>query len=152
MPPTALMPQATPIPPDVAMVLGDAPIHPELLRRAPKRPAAPTAAALTEAALAFASLASAEPGGHQDALAGAMSERGALGVTGIIHSVGKGGVLHLKPTGSPRAVSLVRGVLAQRCTQRPPLRPGTVRLVPAGHALTLADLTGDGALAVEVLV
>jgi hypothetical protein len=65
--------------------------------------------------------------------------------------VGKGGVLHLRPSGVPRAVSLVRGTLAQRCTTRPSLRPGTVRLVPAGKALTLADLVGEGALAVEVV-
>jgi hypothetical protein len=51
----------------------------------------------------------------------------------------------------PRAVTLARGTLAQRCTKRPPLTPGTVRLVPAGHALTLADLVGEGALAVEVV-
>lgn len=151
MPPTALTSRTTQIPPDVAAVLGDAPIHPELVRRAPKRPTTPTAAALTEAALTFAGLVSAGLGEHLDALAGAMCERGSLGVTGVIHSIGKGGVLHLKPTGSTRAVCLVHGALAQRCTQRPLLRPGTVRLVPAGHALTLADLAGEGALAVEVL-
>ena len=178
MPLTATTSQGTQIPPDIAAVLGDAPIHPELLRRAPKRPA-PTAAMLTEAALAFADLAATELRGcfdaaslaahdptdgdepsddtvdsdvlHSGVLGGIVAERRSLGAEGIIHYVGKGGVLHLKPTGSPRAISLVRGVLAQRCAQRPSLRPGAVRLVPAGHALTLADLAGDGAVAVEVL-
>lgn len=141
---TALQPQAAQIPPDVAAVLSDAPIHPELLLRAPSRPVPPTAATLTRAALAFASLAATELREHIDPLP--------LGARGIIHSVGKGGVLHLTPSSTPRAVSLVRGALAQRGSQRPSLRPGAVRLVPAGHALTLADLAGEGALAVEVLV
>ena len=143
MPLTALRSQATEIPPDIAAVLGGAPIHPELLLRAPSRPAPPTAAKLTEAALAFATLVATDLHEH--------FEHTQFGARGIIHSVGKGGVLHLKPASTPRAVSLVRGVLTQRCTQRPVLRPGAVRLVPAGHALTLADLAGDGALAVEVL-
>jgi hypothetical protein len=141
---TALQPSAAQIPPDVAAVLGDAPIHPELLLRAPSRPVLPTAASLTKAALAFASLAAAELREPSDLLP--------LGARGIIHSVGAGGVLHLAPSNAPRAVSLVRGTLAQRGSQRPSLQPGAVRLVPAGHALTLADLTGEGALAVEVLV
>jgi hypothetical protein len=144
MPLTALQPQAAQIPPDVAAVLSDAPIHPELLMRAPSRPVPPTAATLTRAALAFASLAAADLREQADPLP--------LGARGIIHSVGKGGVLHLTPSSTPRAVSLVRGSLAQRGSQRPSLQPGAVRLVPAGHTLTLADLAGEGALAVEVLV
>lgn len=143
MPLMAVKPQVAQIPPDVAAVLGDARIHPELLR-APKRPAPPTAATLTRAALAFATFAATELREHVDRLP--------LGARGIIHAVGKGGVLHLKPSSTPRAVSVVRGSLAQRGSQRPSLQPGAVRLVPAGHALTLADLTGEGALAVEVLV
>jgi len=138
--------QAQAIPPDLAAVLGDAPIHPELLR-APRRPVPPTAATLTEAALALATFAALDLG------AATLSKppRVPLGAKGVIHAVGKGGVLHLKPSSVPRAVSLVRGTLAQRCTKRPSLSPGAVRLVPAGHSLTLADLAGEGALAVEVL-
>lgn len=143
MPLTAVKPQVAQIPPDVAAVLGDARIHPELLR-APSHPAPPTAATLTRAALAFATIAAAELREHVDPLP--------LGARGIIHSVGKGGVLHLEPSSAPRAISLVRGSLAQRGSQRPSLQPGAVRLLPAGNALTLADLTGEGALAVEVLV
>lgn len=183
MPLSATTSQATQIPPDIAAVLGGAPIHPELLRRAPRRPV-PTAAMLTEAALAFADLAAMELSGrfdtvpraarypmdgehpsngaldsdvlHSDVLSsgvlgGIASERHPAGAERIIHHVGKGGVLHLRPTDSTRAISIVRGVLAQHCAQRPSLRPGAVRLVPAGHALTLADLAGDGAVAVEVL-
>jgi len=141
---TALQRSAAQIPPDVAAVLADAPIHPELMQRAPSRPALPTAATLTKAALAFASFAATELREHADPLP--------LGARGIIHSVGEGGVLHLEPSNAARAISLVRGTLAQRGSQRPSLQPGAVRLVPAGHALTLVDLTGEGALAVEVLV
>ncbi len=144
MPITALQRQATEIPPDVAAVLTDVPIHPELALRAPSRPAQPTAATLTKAALMFAALAAA------DLRESIEFERDLLGVKGVIHSVDEGGVLYLKPASMPRAVSLVRGELAQGCTPRPSLRPGAVRLVPAGHALTLADLAGSGALAVEV--
>ena len=144
MPLTVLQPSLAQIPPDVAAVLGHAPIHPELLLRAPSRPVLPTAATLTKAALAFASLAAMELDEHVDPLP--------LGARGIIHSVDEGGVLYLEPSSAERAVSLVRGTLAQHGSQRPPLRPGAVRLVPAGHALTLADLAGEGALAVEVLV
>jgi hypothetical protein len=115
MPLTALKPQVKEIPPDLAAVLGDAPIHPELLHATP-RPTPPTAATL-----------------------------------GVIHSVGKGGVLHLRPSTTTRAVSLVRGTLVQRNSKRPSLRPGTVRLVPVGRSLTLADLAWEGALAVEVV-
>ena len=146
MPLTALKPQVSEIPPDLAAVLGDAPIHPELLR-APRRPVQPTAATLTEAALAFATFAAMD----LSAMTLDVPPRVPLGAKGVIHSVGKGGVLHLGPSNVTRAVSLVRGTLAQRCTTRPSLRPGTVRLVPAGRALTLADLVGEGALAVEVL-
>jgi len=74
-----------------------------------------------------------------------------LGAKGVIHSVGKGGVLHLRPSTTTRAVSLVRGTLVQRNSKRPSLRPGTVRLVPVGRSLTLADLAWEGALAVEVV-
>ena len=144
MPLTAVQPQATQIPPDVAAVLTDAPIHPELVLRAPSRPAQPTAATLTKAALTFAALAAVDL--HE----GVEFERDLLGVKRVIHSIDEGGVLYLKPANTPRAVSLVRGELTQGHTPRPSLRPGAVRLVPAGHALTLADLTGDGALAVEV--
>jgi hypothetical protein len=161
MPLTALQPQAKEIPPDLAAVLGDAPIHPELLH-ALRRPTPPTAATLTEAALAFVTFATMD----LSTVALGTVELGTLGLgtvgldapprvplgaKGVIHAVGKGGVLHLRPSGVPRAVSLVRGTLAQRCTTRPSLRPGTVRLVPAGKALTLADLVGEGALAVEVV-
>jgi hypothetical protein len=146
MPLTALKPQAKEIPPDLAAVLGDAPIHPELLH-APRRPTPPTAATLTEAALAFATFAAMD----LSTVDLAAPPRVPLGAKGFIHWVGRGGVLHLKPSGAPRAVSLVRGTLAQRCTARPSLRPGAVRLVPAGKALTLADLVWEGALAVEVV-
>lgn len=146
MPLTALQPLANAIPPDLAAVLGDAPIHPALLH-APRRPAPPTAATLTEAALAFVTFATLD---LSTADLGA-PPRVPLGAKGVIHSVGRGGVLHLKPSSVPRAVSLVRGALAQRGTTRPSLQPGTVRLVPAGKALTLADLVGEGALAVEVV-
>jgi hypothetical protein len=146
MPLTALQPQAKEIPPDLAAVLGDAPIHPELLH-APRRPALPTAATLTEAALAFVTFAAMD----LSTVGLGTPPRVPLGAKGVIHAVGKGGVLHLRPSGVPRAVSLVRGTLAQRCTAQPSLRPGTVRLVPAGKALTLADLVGEGALAVEVV-
>jgi len=46
MPLTALQPPANAIPPDLAAVLGDAPIHRPAARAA--RPAPPTAATLTE--------------------------------------------------------------------------------------------------------
>lgn len=157
------------IPPDVAAVLGNARIHPDLLRRASQSPAAPTAAALTRAALRFAAwidaasleavisdkswrslleralVQRADPGrAHPNGKPGHASLRG------IVHSVGKCGVLHLGQSDTPRALTVVRGSLEQRCTTRAPLQPGAVRLLPAGHALTLADLAGEGAVAVEV--
>jgi len=146
MPLTALQPQARTIPPDLAAVLGDAPIHPALLH-APRRPIPPTAATLTMAALAFVTFATLD----LSTVGFDAPPRVPLGAKGLIHSVGKGGVLHLRPSSVPRAVSLVRGSLAQRGTTQPSLLPGTVRLVPAGKALTLADLVGEGALAVEVV-
>ena len=143
---TALRPQAKEIPPDLAAVLGGAPIHPALLQ-APPRPSQISPATLTQAALAFAVFADLD----LSAVGLSTPPQVPLGAKGVIHAVGKGGVLHLRPTGVPRAVSLVRGRLEQRCTTQPALRPGIVRLVPAGRALTLADLTGQGALAVEVV-
>lgn len=129
MPPMALKPQAAVIPPDLAAVLADAPIHPALLR-APVRPTAPTAATVTGAALALAAYAAAHG-------------RLPAGTEAVVHAVGGGGVLHLEPSARPRAISLAHGVLDQ-------LRPGAVRLLPPGLAVTLADLDGSGALAVEV--
>jgi hypothetical protein len=146
MPLTAAPPQTDQIPPDLAAVLGAAPIHPALLA-APRRPAPPTAATLTEAALAFATFAALDLG----AVGRDAPPRVPLGAKGVIHTVGRGGVLHLAPSSLQRAVSVVRGALAQRGTARPDLRPGAVRLLPAGRALTLADLAGEGALAVEVV-
>jgi hypothetical protein len=151
MPLTAIKPQVKEIPPDLAAVLGDAPIHPELLH-APRRPVPPTAAMLTGAALTLASCAALDLGGSHSGVPAARDLPGVpLGAKGFIHAVGKGGVLHLTPSNAPRAVSLVRGTLAQPGTMRPSLRPGVVRLVPAGHGVTLADLAGEGALAVEVV-
>ena len=161
MPPVALKPQVKPIPPDLAAVLADAPIHPALLS-APIRPVAPTAATLTGAALALADYAAQaqrtgfNAGTELDTGAGFAPDAGAYGwlpagARALIHTVGGGGVLHLEPSTRPRAVSLAHGVLDQRCASRPRLRPGTVRLLPPGHAVTLADLEGNGALAVEVV-
>lgn len=130
------------IPPDMAAVLLDAPIHPDLLRsRGPAGAAQPSAAALTAAALAIAASA-AVPGRECADLP--------PGAVGLVHDVGPGGVLHLAPVAAPRTVSVVRGTLDQRGGTRPRLLPGTVRLVPAGHCVTLADLAGHGALVVEV--
>lgn len=159
------------VPPDMAAVLADMPIHPQLLRNAPRPSGLPTASALIEAALRFATaveIAAPEIAAPEAVLPDMPSRRAvqreqqrtletrgheprAIGVRGIVHSVGIGGVLHLKPASTPRAVSLVRGELEQRCATSVPLRPGAVRLLPAGRALTLADLAGNGALAVEVL-
>jgi hypothetical protein len=144
---TAVRPQAKAIPPDLAAILGDAPIHPELQVRAPSRPAPPTAAVLTQAALALAACAAMDLGSADLGT----PPRIPAGATGYIHAVSKGGVLHLEPSSVPRAVSIVRGTLAQRCVRRPSLSPGVVRLIPAGHALTLTELAGEGALAVEVV-
>jgi hypothetical protein len=161
------------IPPDLAAVLGNAPIHPALLLT-PVRRVPPTAATLSSAALALASYASYAAGSLADG-AGGTGGVGALGgvsgvskagdaegspyqhewlpegVSGFVHTVGSGGVLHLGPSSRPRALSLAHGVLSQRCTSRPRLQPGAVRLLPPGHAVTLADLDGNGALAVEVV-
>lgn len=149
MPSVAVKPQVKTIPPDLAAVLADAPIHPELLR-APLRPAAPTAATLTGAALALAEYAAS---GTYTGLDTDVRAYGWLptGARALVHSVGGGGVLHLQPAARPRAISLAHGVLDQRCASRPKLRPGAVRLLPPGLAVTLADLEGNGALAVEVV-
>ena len=149
MPSVALKPQVKTIPPDLAAVLADTPIHPALLR-APVRPAAPTAATLTGAALALAEYAAAGPYTSLDTDVAAYGWLPA-GAQALVHAVGGGGVLHLEPAARPRAISLAHGVLEQRCASRPRLRPGAVRLLPPGHAVTLADLEGNGALAVEVL-
>ncbi|HEU5331228.1 MAG TPA: hypothetical protein VFU73_00640 [Actinocrinis sp.] len=148
----ALKPQVKTIPPDLAAVLADAPIHPALLR-APLRPAAPTAATLTGAALALAEHAAAGTYTGLDTDAEAQVAYGWLptGARALVHAVGGGGVLHLEPAARPRAISLAHGVLDQRCASRPKLRPGAVRLLPPGLAVTLADLEGNGALAVEVV-
>ncbi|MBS2964459.1 hypothetical protein KGA66_15485 [Actinocrinis puniceicyclus] len=158
------------IPPDVAAVLGNARIHPELLRRASQSPATPTAAALTQAALRFAAWINAasleaviSDKSRRSLLERAFVQRadperahpanakpGHFSLRAIIHAVGKGGVLHLEASDTPRAVSVVHGSLEQRCTTRAALQPGAVRLLPAGHVLTLADLAGEGAIAVEV--
>jgi hypothetical protein len=159
MAPAMLKPQTQAIPPDLAAVLGGAAIHPALLR-APARPVMPTAAMLTSAALALAEYVAERevPGtgygwlaeGDGELIFGGLGH-GELGHQGIVHTVGSGGVLHLASSARQRAVSVARGVLAQRCTSRPQLRPGAVRLLPPGHAVTLADLGGGGALAVEVV-
>jgi hypothetical protein len=139
------------IPPDLAAVLHDAPIHPELTGyRAPGRCAQPSAAVLMGAALAIAAAAAgAGAGVHQTADPGALP---ALppGAVGLVHDVGPGGVLHLSASDAPRTVSVVHGTLDQRGSTRPRLMPGAVRLVPAGHCVILADLTGQGAVVVEV--
>jgi hypothetical protein len=154
MPSVAVKPQVKTIPPDLAAVLADAPIHPALLR-VPLRPAAPTAATLTGAALALAEYAAA--GTYTDLGTSLDSDVMAYGwlptgARALVHAVGGGGVLHLEPAARPRAISLAHGVLDQRCASRPRLRPGAVRLLPPGHAVTLADLEGNGALAVEVVL
>jgi hypothetical protein len=148
MPPRSSHPNIAAIPPDLAAVLTDAPIHPVLLR-APLRQAAPTAARLSEAALALAEYAAREAHAGLPARAGAHDPL-PLGAEAFLHTVGIGGVLHLAPSPRPRAVSLAHGALEQRCTRRPRLRPGTVRFLPPGHAVTLANLDGNGALAVEI--
>jgi hypothetical protein len=163
MAPTTLTPQTKAIPPDLAAVLGGAAIHPALLR-GPARPVTPTVATLTSAALALAEyvaerLAAQEAAGigrgwrqegAGELISGAL-DHGEFGHQGFVHTVGSGGVLHLELSARLRAVSLARGVLTQRCTSRPRLRPGVVRLLPPGYAATLADLDGDGALAIEVV-
>jgi hypothetical protein len=171
MPSLALKPQVKTIPPDLAAVLGNAPIHPALLL-APLRPVPPSAATLTSAALAMARHASyAATSALEGFAAGTRSADGnaseyvsgnghedphaygwlPAGASGFFHMVGSGGVLHLEPLSRPRALSLAHGSLSQRGTSRPRLQPGAVRLLPPGHALTLADLEGNGALAVEVV-
>jgi hypothetical protein len=163
MAPTMLKPRTQAIPPDLAAVLSGAAIHPALLT-GPARPVAPTAATVTSAALALAEFVAERLAGQAatetargwlaegdgELLVGALGH-GAFSHQGIVHTVGRGGVLHLESSARLRAVSLAHGVLAQRCTSRPRLRPGAVRLLPPGHAVTLADLDGDGALAVEVV-
>jgi hypothetical protein len=146
---TTVQPQAETIPPDLAAVLAHAPIHPALLL-APVRPVVPTAATLTGAALALAEHAAAGTYTGLDTDAGAYGWLPA-GARALVHAVGGGGVLHLEPSARPRAVTLAHGVLDQRCASRPRLRPGAVRLLPPGHTVTLADLEGNGALAVEVV-
>lgn len=146
MPPTVTKPRATSIPPDLAAVLSAAPVHPQLARTA-MRSDTPTAATLTVAALNFAAFAGSDPDGPPPTVARSLLPDGARAV---VHAVGGGGVLHLQAVDGFRAVSLVHGVLDQRCATRPRLTPGAVRLVPPGRTLTLADLTGSGALAVEV--
>ncbi len=149
MSPTATLVPATDrrMPPDLEMVIGGSPVHPALV--AARRPTAaePTAATLNDAALAFATFAA------MDLRSSTLRTppRIPLGAKGFIHQVGEGGVLHLTPATVPRAVSVARGTLTQRCTTRPSLRPGVVRLLPAGRELILANLDGRGALAVEVL-
>jgi hypothetical protein len=133
------------IPPDLAAVLADSPIHPEL-EALPLRACLPTAAALTIAALDLAALAATEPD-EPDWLS---TLRLPAGISGFVHRVGSGGALHLPAAFRPRALSLARGALDQRCTNRPRLTPGVVRLLSPGNAVTFADLTGAGALAVEV--
>ena len=163
MAPSTLTPQTQAIPPDLAAVLGGAAIHPALLR-GPARPVVPTAATLTSAVLTFAERVAERLGvqeppevGHGWLTEGAGGlipggpGPGPVGHQVIVHTIGSGGVLHLQASDRLRAVSLARGVLAQRCTSRPALRPGAVRLIPPGRAVTLADLDGDGALAVEVV-
>jgi hypothetical protein len=149
MPFTALKQQATDIPPDLSAVLSAPPVHPDLAR-VPRRESPPTAAELSLAALNWATFAAANTGMEFDLPPLDASQHVPLGIRGFLHSVGRGGVLHLKPTGALRAVTLARGTLVQRCAQWSSLTPGAVRIVPAGHALTLADLSGGGALAVEV--
>jgi hypothetical protein len=136
-----------PIPPDLAAVLHDAPIHPALASPgSPLAPARPSAAALVRAALAMAASAG------LDALDADLVRALHLppGTVGLIHGIGPGGVLHLTAHHSPRTVSLAHGALDQRGSARPRMSPGTVRLVPAGHSVTLANLTDGGAVAVEV--
>ncbi|HEV2641015.1 MAG TPA: hypothetical protein VGX23_38220 [Actinocrinis sp.] len=131
------------IPPDLASFLGDAPTHPALLR---PRPARPHAAALTEAALALAAVARID--------AGAAVLTGPLHLPadsrGTVHRIGRCGVLHLPAAPVIRAVSLGYGRLAQRGSSFPALRPGAVRLIPAGREVLLAELDGLAALAVEI--
>jgi hypothetical protein len=135
------------------------------LLHGPARPVAPTAATLTSAVLTFAEHVAERLGvqeqpevGHgwlPDAAGWLLPGgpgHGAFGHQVIVHTIGNGGVLHLQPSDRLRAVSLARGALAQRCTSRPELRPGAVRLIPPGRAVTLADLSGNGALAVEVVL
>lgn len=149
MSPTATLapaPTLTVMPPDLEMLIGGSPVHPQLLA-ARTRTAEPTAAMLSDAALGYATFAAMDL--RSPTLR--IPPRIPLGAKGFIHHVGKNGVLHLTPASVPRAVSVVRGALTQRCTISRPLRPGVVRLLPAGRELTLADLDGGGALAVEVL-
>jgi hypothetical protein len=135
------------IPPDLAAVLHDAPIHPALAgHRGSATAAQPSAATLVQVALSMAACAAG------DILRAGAAEALQLppGLIGLIHDIGPGGVLHLEARQAPRTVSLAYGTLEQRGSTRPRLLPGAVRLVPAGHCVTLADLTGSGAVVVEV--
>jgi hypothetical protein len=138
---------AGPIPPDLAAVLHDAPIHPALaFYRSSPMAAQPSAAALVQAALSIAATAAVDSFGADLMKALHLPP----GTIGLIHRIGPGGVLHLGARDAPRTVSLAHGTLEQRGSAKPRLRPGAVRLMPPGHCVTLADLTGGGALAVEV--
>ena len=157
------------IPPDMAAVLRGGSAHPELVGRRCFRTPLP-ASELTRAALDLAGFAAelehADPAEAQDrggvwASAAASESAGSEAAGGLpasggdfrarMHVVGRGGVLHFGPSDRPRAVVVARGVLDQRGSDRPGLRPGVVRLVPAGRSVILADLAGAGALVVDVM-
>jgi len=131
------------IPPDLASFLADAPTHPALFRLLP---APPTAAELTEAALTLAAVA----GRYAEAAGPAGPLRLPANSRGVIHRIGRSGVLHLPASPVTRAVSLSYGELTERRSPIPVLRPGVVRLIPAYREVILAELAGQAALAVEI--
>lgn len=161
------------IPPDLAAVLHGRSAHPDLVgERHFHTP--PSASELSRAALDLAGFAAglekadpAEAADRSGVWASAPESTGAEGsgsessgavsasgsgesIKARMHVIGQGGVLHFGPSKRARAVAVARGTLEQRGSDRPGLRPGSVRLVPPGGSVLLTDLAGDGALVVDV--